>query len=189
MVVCEYFDTPFERVLGSEVGQVLQKLHESNGVKFETGVKVLQKQAKDNKESLTIERRGDGKKHEIESDMVLFATGVKPNTEFLKNSEIKLAKDNGIEADTFLRTSVNDVYAAGDIVSYPYWYNGERVRIEHYNEAIHQGSIAALNMIGRATPLDHVPYFWTNHYASSLKYSGYGSKWDSVHIDGDLAKK
>jgi len=47
-----------------------------------------------------------------------------------------------------MQTSKDCAFAAGDVASVPYWYTGEKVRIEHYNEAIKQGSVAAFNMLG-----------------------------------------
>lgn len=41
-------------------------------------------------------------------------------------------------ADVFLKAAKN-VWVAGDVASYPYWVNGEHVRVEHQNEAIRQG--------------------------------------------------
>lgn len=68
--------------------------------------------------------------------MVLLATGIffTPSTKFV--GKLKKTFDGSIETDVFLKTSAENVYAAGDVASYPYWVTGERVRIEHYNEAI-----------------------------------------------------
>lgn len=49
---------------------------------------------------------------------------------------MELAKDGGVLTDTFLRTTDSRIFAAGDITSYPYFLTGERIRVEHYNEAI-----------------------------------------------------
>ena len=64
---------------------------------------------------------GDGKvskvktnKREIEADIVILATGVKPNTDFLNCDEIKMIRNGAIVVDKYGRTSVEDVYAAGD---------------------------------------------------------------------------
>jgi NADPH-dependent 2,4-dienoyl-CoA reductase/sulfur reductase-like enzyme len=48
-----------------------------------------------------------------------------------------------------LRTSNSNIFAAGDITNYPYFLTGERARVEHYNEAIEQGTIAAFNMLDK----------------------------------------
>src|SRR4030042_5569850 len=49
----------------------------------------------------------------LKADMVLVCTGVKPNIEFLKDTEIEI--DQGILVDDHMQTSVNDIYAAGDV--------------------------------------------------------------------------
>lgn len=86
----------------------------------------------------------------------------------------------------FLETSQKDVYAAGDIAAYPYWYNGVPARIEHYNEAIYQGSVAALNMNGKKHPVDNIPFFWTRQFNNSLVFTGVTRGWDDLHIVGNL---
>lgn len=78
------------------------------------------------------------------------------------------------------------MYAAGDIASYPFWYTGRSNRIEHYNEAIYQGSVAALNMAGKKYPMDNIPFFWTRQFNSSLLVTGSIQGWDDIHIVGDL---
>ena len=78
------------------------------------------------------------------------------------------------------------MYAAGDIASYPYWYTGKNNRIEHYNEAIYQGSVAALNMAGKKYPMDNIPFFWTRQHNNSLAVTGSIHGWDDIHITGDL---
>lgn len=84
----------------------------------------------------------------------------------------------GIKTDAFLKTSQKDVYAAGDVASYPYWYTGQQIRIEHWNEAIHQGEVAALNMLGKKFPMDNIPFFWSRAFNQSIQYIGKISKYD-----------
>ena len=57
-----------------------------------------------------------------------------------------------------------------DVASFPYWVSGDNVRIEHYNEAIHQGSVAAFNMLGKFVPMDSVPFFWTRQWDKGKLY-------------------
>ena len=83
---------------------------------------------------------------------------------------------------------MKDVYASGDVASYPYWYTGKTVRIEHYNESIYQGSVAALNMAGKKFPMDNIPFFWTRQFNNSLSLTGYTAGWDDIHITGDLSE-
>lgn len=63
---------------------------------------------------------------ELSSDLILVGAGVLPATKFLEGTGIKLDKMGAIVTDPFLQSSVKDIYAAGDIVSYPYWLTGEQ---------------------------------------------------------------
>lgn len=41
-------------------------------------------------------------------------------------------------------------------------------------------------MLGKKVTYDYVPYFWTRQWDMSLQYTGYGTEWDEVFIDGNL---
>lgn len=69
---------------------------------------------------------------ELKADLVLIGVGVKPNTDFLKGTSIKMEKDGGLTCNPYLQTSDPNIFAAGDIASYPYWVNGKRQRVEHW---------------------------------------------------------
>jgi NADPH-dependent 2,4-dienoyl-CoA reductase/sulfur reductase-like enzyme len=94
--------------------------------------------------------------------------------------------EGGIKTNIFLETSQKDVYAAGDVATYPFWYTGNNTRIEHYNEAIYQGSVAGLNMAGKKFPVDNIPFFWTRQFNNSLVFTGVTKGWDDLHVVGDL---
>ena len=181
ITVVDIFKTPFERVLGTQVGKALGDLHESNGINFklEKGLKSLN--GKDQIESATL---SDGT--DLKADLVILGTGIAPNISLAKGNLKVSTTNGGIETDLFLKTSKNNVYAAGDVASFPYWVSGEHARVEHYNEAIHQGSLAAFNMLGKFVPMDGVSFFWTRQWDKTLQYSGYADKYDEVYIDGDL---
>ncbi|KAM3129129.1 hypothetical protein pb186bvf_018765 [Paramecium bursaria] len=179
IIVVDSNATPFQRVLGKEVGKALQKLHEDNGVQFVLNAKLQQFTGDDGVKQVVL---SNGTK--LDADVVLLGTGIEPNTKLAQN-KLKIAPDGGIQTDIFLKARQN-VYVSGDVASYPYWVTGEQVRVEHHNEAIHQGYIAALNMIGKPTPLSEIPFFWTRHWDKSLQYSGIGNGFDQVVIDGDL---
>ncbi|CAD8152841.1 unnamed protein product [Paramecium octaurelia] len=182
ITVVDSTTVPFERVLGKEVGGSLQKLHEANGVEFElnAGVKRIGGVGQVQRVDLL-----NGKS--LQADLVILGTGIQPNNKLVKD-QLKISPNGGIETDVFLKAAKN-VYASGDISSYPYWVTGEHVRIEHQNEAVRQGYVAALNILGRPTPLTDVPFFWTRQWDRTLAYSGVGQGFDEVIVDGDLSQQ
>jgi NADPH-dependent 2,4-dienoyl-CoA reductase/sulfur reductase-like enzyme len=70
-----------------------------------------------------------------ETDFVILGTGVSPSTDFLKSSEINLNKSGAVVCNKYLQTSCADVYAAGDLVEYPYMETGKQIATEHWVSA------------------------------------------------------
>jgi len=180
-VVCRA-DSPLARGFGSQVGKAVMKLFQENGVKFvvNQGVKSIEGAGAVKEVILTSGER-------LEADMVLLGTGVQPNTELVSHS-LRISSDGGIYTDPFMRTVNHDIFAAGDCASYPFWYTGERVRVEHYSAAIQQGSIAAYNMLDRNVPNDAIPFFWTRFFNRTLQHIGNQKGFDKFHVEGDLDK-
>lgn len=120
-------------------------------------------------------------------DILIMGTGSRFNTKFLIGSGLPLNASGSIEADIYLKTLVNDVYAGGDIVNAPVFsYNDERATIGHYQLAQYHGRIAAINMAGKThQELRAVPFFFTMLFGKGFRYSGYGLYSDVV-IEGDL---
>jgi len=89
-----------------------------------------------------------------------------------------------------MRTSDQNIWAAGDVASHPWSFNGERISSPHYSTAITEGAIAALNMIGKQVKNCDVPIYWTAHTpACKIYFSGHGSNWDKIIVDGDLKER
>ncbi len=82
----------------------------------------------------------------LEAEILIAATGVKPNLDFLEGSGI--AYDWGITVDEHLKTSDPDVYAAGDVVEAPDRLTGERYVHAIFPNAVAQGELAGLNLAG-----------------------------------------
>lgn len=172
---------PFENILGKQVGGFFKNLHESMGIKFKLEANVKAFEGDGHVENVIL---NNGKK--IAAEIVLVGIGVDPATGF--KSDLALEKDGGIRVDEYFRHSPN-VYAAGDIARFPYWYTGEYVRIEHWRVAEQQGRIAAANMLGIKTAYDGIPFFWTRLFDINFRYVGYAKDWDDVIIDGDIRER
>lgn len=111
--------------MGEKVGRVLQTLSEKNGIKIHTSANIKEIASENHSPKEVIL---DGSR--VPTDVLIMATGVKPAIEFAP--ELLDKETSGIKTNVYLQVDykdAKDVYAAGDIASYPYWYNGKRVRI------------------------------------------------------------
>ena len=168
---------PLERVMGEEVGRIFQKALEKNGVKFklDAGVEKALPSKSDSSKVGSIELK-DGTS--LPADLVILGTGVSPQTTFLKdNDAVTLEKDGSLKVDeNFSVSGLQDVYAIGDIATYPYHGpggNGKPVRIEHWNVAQNSGrSVAAHIIDSNARPKPFIPIFWSA-LGSQLRYCGH----------------
>lgn len=96
---------------------------------------------------------------ELACDMVLVSIGVEPATHFLDDSGIVL-DDGFVAVDDRLRSNVPDVFAAGDVTRFYDPVFRCRRHIEHWDNAVRQGRLAARNMLGQRRRYDEVSYFF-----------------------------
>lgn len=95
----------------------------------------------------------------VPCDMVVVSIGVTPATGFLNGCGISL--DGGyVQVDAQLRTNVPNVFAAGDITSFYDPVFARRRHLQHWDNALKQGRLAARNMLGRRLRYDEVSYFF-----------------------------
>ncbi|MDU4884456.1 CoA-disulfide reductase [uncultured Clostridium sp.] len=88
-------------------------------------------------------------KREIDADIVILATGVKPNTDFLKANEIKMLRNGAIVVDSYGRTSVEDVYSAGDCATINNLITGKEAYVPLATGANKLGRIVGENLAGQ----------------------------------------
>ena len=74
-------------------------------------------------------------------------------------------------ADEPLQTSAPGVFAAGDVAAQHPFY-GQRIRVEHWANALEQGPAAARNMLGRRDAVRQLPYFFSDQYDVGMEYAG-----------------
>jgi 3-phenylpropionate/trans-cinnamate dioxygenase ferredoxin reductase subunit len=180
--VIDPLTVPLERVLGPEVGAVYRDIHRDHGVQMllGTGVEAFEGDGRVERVRVT-----DGRS--LECDFVVVGVGVTPRIGLATQGGI--ATDDGIVVDEHLRTGVPEVFAAGDAASAHHPFYGERIRVEHWANALHQGPAAARNMLGRAEAYDRLPYFFSDQYDVGMEYSGFARPWDRVVFRGDPASR
>jgi 3-phenylpropionate/trans-cinnamate dioxygenase ferredoxin reductase subunit len=182
VTVIEPSAVPLERVLGVELGTIYRDLHVEHGVSMltQTGVEAFEGDG-----AVQRVRTDDGRV--IECDFVVVGVGVLPRTQLAADAGLEV--DNGVLADAYLRTSAADVFVAGDLANAFHPFYGRRVRVEHWNNALHQGPAAARNMLERRLPYDALPYFFSDQYDAGMEYAGLALSWDRVVFRGDPASR
>jgi 3-phenylpropionate/trans-cinnamate dioxygenase ferredoxin reductase subunit len=85
-----------------------------------------------------------------------------------------------------LETGTPGVFAAGDVAEYEsVIHGGRRIRVEHWDVAFNQGRTAALNMLGKGTTYDVVPYFFSDLSDwAAIEYLGPAYDWDREVVRG-----
>jgi 3-phenylpropionate/trans-cinnamate dioxygenase ferredoxin reductase subunit len=122
----------------------------------------------------------------VACDFAVVGVGIDPDVPAVAGAS--MAQDNGIVVDERCRTSVADVYAAGDVANHLHPVLG-RIRVEHYNSADHHGAAAARSMLGSAAPFDYVDNFWSDQYEHTLQYVGHATSWDDFAVRGSLPER
>lgn len=180
---------PMERVMGAEVGKIFQRLVSKNGVKFQLSASVDSAQPSSSDSSVVGSvKLKDGSS--LACDLVILGVGVKPETSYLKdNPEVQLEKDSSVRVnEAFQLPSNPDVFAVGDIATYPYHGpdgSGKPVRIEHWNVAQNSGrSVAKTITQPNSKPKPFIPVFWSA-LGSQLRYCGNTPNgWDDLVFQG-----
>jgi 3-phenylpropionate/trans-cinnamate dioxygenase ferredoxin reductase component len=179
VTVIEPFKTPLYRVLGEQIGRVFEALHRENGVQmfFEESVTACEG-------THHVQRVVTSAGRRIECDFVVAGVGVEPVTDLMVDSGVKI--ENGIVVDEYCQTGVDGIYAAGDVANHFHPLFGRRVRVEHWQNAIHQGRAAARSMLGKREPYSDVHWFWSDQYDCNVQYAGFHTGWDELVVRGSL---
>jgi 3-phenylpropionate/trans-cinnamate dioxygenase ferredoxin reductase subunit len=182
VTVIDPLAVPLERVLGAEVGAVYRDIHADHGVRMLMGTGVAAFEGDAGVERI---RTDDGRA--VDCDFVVVGIGVQPRSGLA--AEAGIATDNGILVDEHLQTGATGVFAAGDVANAHHPLYGERIRVEHWANALHQGPVAARAMLGRPAVYDRVPYFFSDQYDVGMEYAGHARQWDRVVFRGDPASR
>jgi len=122
---------------------------------------------------------------QIAADEIVTAVGVRPATGWLDGSGVQL--ENGVAVDAGLRASRPGVYAVGDCAAFESRRFGRRLRVEHWDVALHMPEVAVANVLGGDEAYDPVPYFWSEQFGRMLQYVGYHGGAESLVWRGDPA--
>jgi 3-phenylpropionate/trans-cinnamate dioxygenase ferredoxin reductase component len=181
VTVIDPLSVPLERVLGAEVGAVYRDIHVDHGVEMLLGDGIVSFEGDG-----AVERVRTETGRMIDCAAVVVGVGAIPRTQLA--AAAGLAVENGILVDGRLQTGVPGIFAAGDVADHLHPRLG-RLRVEHWDNALHQGPAAARGMLGSAEPYARLPYFFSDQYDVGMEYAGHATIWDRVVFRGDPASR
>ncbi|MTB72588.1 NAD(P)/FAD-dependent oxidoreductase [Arsenicicoccus sp. MKL-02] len=114
-------------------------------------------------------------------DLVLAALGVAPSTDYLAGTGIS-THEGRVVVDDRLRTSVDGVWAAGDVTRAHNAAAGRPLHVEHWGDALTMGEIAGRNAAGADESWTAVPGFWSEIGDRTLKHVAWGDGFDEVRV-------
>ena len=168
-------------VIDEETADWVQAYHSKKGVNVLNNASVTRFLGRDGQ--VTGVELKDGKP--LAADFVVVGIGIIPNTELAENAGIKVEK--GILVNEFLKTSAEDVYAAGDVARFYSPIFKRNLRVEHVDVAQKQGAMAGRNMTRlKKKPFDELPYFFSNQFGIEINAYGDLSKHDRVIRRGKM---
>jgi 3-phenylpropionate/trans-cinnamate dioxygenase ferredoxin reductase subunit len=169
---------PNERIFGAEIGAFYRDVHAQHGIELALGEGV---DSFEGDGAVARVRTSSG--HVIDCDFAVVGIGVMPRVELAGDAGLEV--ENGIVVDEKLQTSAPNVFAAGDVASASHPFYAQRIRVEHWANALNQGPAAARAMLGEPVSYDRIPYFFSDQYDVGMEYSGHAPEWDEVVFRGD----
>lgn len=140
-IMPNYFD--------EECSGIIQKVFESHGVNFYLTDHAVRVAYEGGEFTATL---SSGKA--LRAEMLLVCTGIKPRTGFLSNSGVKV--EEGILVDHKMRTSVDHIWAAGDVAQAEDFFGPSKILNAILPDAVLQGKIAGADMSGGRLDSDYV---------------------------------
>lgn len=154
-----------ERVFPKELSESVSRLYKQKGVELLAGERIVASEARGNQRAL---KTATGR--EIIVDGVVAGIGIEPNIELAQSAGLTVG--HGVVVDEFLRSSVSDIFAAGDVAEFYCATLGKRIRVEHEDNANSMGRAAGRNMAGQPERYEHLPSFYSDMF--ELGYEAVG---------------
>ncbi len=178
VTVLEPQSTALYAQVGPELGGVFADLHRAHGVEFRFG-----EHAVEFRPGMVITSAGA----EVPADLVVVGIGAAPNDDLAARAGLEVS--NGVLTDEALRTSGENIFAAGDVANSFHPLLGRRVRVEHWANARSGGPAAAKSMLGQPVVYDPVPYFFSDQYDLGMECAGlpFPGSYDQILYRGDPA--
>ena len=172
VTIVEMGDQLMGRVIPKEIANMIQSVHEENGntIYLQTQIKKITK--KNNSFQILL-----NSKTTLSADLIIVGIGSSPNTSLFVESSLEI--NNGIITDEFSRTSIPDVFAAGDVSNFFHPMYGTHMRLESFKHAQNQGINAGKNILGIQTSYTEIPWMWSDQFNLNLQMTGICNDYES----------
>jgi len=182
VTMIEAASSPLLGILGPEVGGWFAGLHRDEGVDVVTDATVSAVEANGAVRALAL---SNGRT--VAADHVVVGIGVDADIDWLAGSGLRAR--GGVPVDADGRTTLEDVFVAGDAAATYEPSLGAHVPGSHWEAAGRQGARAARAMLGLEPGSAPPTSFWTDQYGIRIQYLGHARRADTFTIDGDVAAR
>jgi NADPH-dependent 2,4-dienoyl-CoA reductase/sulfur reductase-like enzyme len=180
VAVVERQPSLLERAVPRAVAGAIERLHRRNGVDVRLGLGVARILGQDRVTGVEL---ADGSV--LPADIAVIGIGIMPNTELAEAAGAE--STDGLVVDGLGRTTVPNIWAAGDVTNHPNPILKRRVRLESWQNAQNQAIAVARNLLGQERAYSEVPWFWSDQYDANIQIYGLAQPDDEVAWRGDPA--
>jgi len=155
------------KAVDAKTSEWIKKYHEMKGAKVLTERKAIAIEGRDGHAASV--KTDDGKT--LPADIVTIGVGIKLNTQLAELAGLKV--ENGVHVNERMQAfDEKDIYAAGDIANFYLPLLDRNMRVEHYDVAEKQGTVAGTNMAGGEARYNEPPYFFSDQYDLNINAFG-----------------
>ena len=151
VTVVEALPTILANIIDEDLSKsILKTIEESTTLYLNSIATTIKTKNNDNLESIIIKNKKENTQKEIQTDLLIIATGIKPETELAKQAGCKIGSTNAIQVDNQSQTTKEDIYAVGDCTEYREFITKNPISIGLGSIAVRQGIAAGTNAAGGA---------------------------------------
>ena len=166
------------RIIPAPIANLVKAEHEKYGNKIYVDSKINNIQKTHEGFKIILENENI-----IEAEIIIAGIGSMPSISLFNNTDLKL--DNGILTDEYCQTSIENVFAAGDVTNFYHPFFNTRLRLESYQHAQNHGINAGKNIAGIKTEYISIPWMWSDQFNLNLQLTGHCDEYDEVIIRGN----
>ena len=170
------------RIVPEKIAKIVQQKHEGKGVVINLNTKVTKVIKNQNFYEVELSNNKI-----IKCDMIIAGIGSEPNTALFTGTDLKI--DNGILVNEFCETSVENVYAAGDVANFYHPFYKKHIRLESWKHAQKHGVCAGKNIIEKKETYNEIPWMWSDQFDLNLQLTGLCQDYDTFVERGTSAKE